>query len=680
MRWSEPLRQRKLNTAVSRAAKHAVEPLEPRTLLNATLTSPINGVGVAPGGTPTTINLAQHFADPLVPGTLVDVITPLGTIPVALSDAKTPQTVANFLKYVTQGLYQDTIFHRSVPNFVIQAGGYKSDGTPIATLGTVTSEAGTSNTIGTVAMALSTGPNSGTSQWFINLKDNSSTLDGTAVGGPFTVFGNVVYDGMTVANQIANLQIVNDSQNPPGNGIFGELPVRNYSGSTTPTSVPGANMVGTAYSVVPALTYTVTSDDPTLVTPTITGSNLTLTYGSGQGNTQVHVTAKDVAGNTATSTFTVGVGLQTVTIGKGNQQLVRFRDSGGTLGNIALTGGKGTATVTLLGSGLTQEKAKNGVVFVKGQVSSVSVATTGTSPNSVLTIWGQGGNGVVHLSGLTTDARLATLNAPGAALNGDLTATGAIANLKLGSASGGTMTIGAGPGTIINVGALNDVKIASFIPIHRLNVDTWTGTASINATTLGDVNIARSFGGTVNATRVFNFKAGSLTGGNWSVDGRVRSLQAQSIANWTASVGSLVKLNVANTISTSTIKASGNILDLTAKGLTSTNVYAGATGLNSGLPASSTEFTAAAHINALKVGRFVNSNVVAQRITDLAMGATQTNNSGIPFGVATQRITRLSLSSGGKKLNLRNVTTTAQVTSKLSALGITPRDLVVKIL
>ena len=128
--------------------------IESRTLLNATLTSAINPVGVAPGQTPPVINLSQHFDDPNVPGTLVDVTTPLGVIPIALTDSKTPNTVANFLSYINSGAYNGTIFHRLATGFALQGGGYTTSGNPIATNPPINGEPGQSNVTGSIAMAL----------------------------------------------------------------------------------------------------------------------------------------------------------------------------------------------------------------------------------------------------------------------------------------------------------------------------------------------------------------------------------------------------------------------------------------------------------------------------------------------------------------------------------------------
>ncbi|MCP3869985.1 MAG: hypothetical protein GY703_18205 [Gammaproteobacteria bacterium] len=159
--------------------------------------------------------------------TTVVVETTLGKIPIELFDADTPLTVANFLGYVADGDYTDSFFHRSMPGFVIQGGGFVfSEGSVSAVPKDlpVANEFQRSNIRGTVAMAkLGGDPDSATSQWFINLADNGENLDGQ--NGGFTVFGRVVGDGMEVADRIALLQVWN------AGSPFDNLPLIDYSGA-----------------------------------------------------------------------------------------------------------------------------------------------------------------------------------------------------------------------------------------------------------------------------------------------------------------------------------------------------------------------------------------------------------------------------------------------------------------
>jgi peptidyl-prolyl cis-trans isomerase A (cyclophilin A) len=153
--------------------------------------------------------------------------TPFGEVEIELFDEETPQTVANFLKYVNDGAYANSFIHRSDPGFVEQGGGFSFiDGAPVAipTDPPVINEPGISNLRGTIAMAKRSGdPNSATSQWFFNLADNSANLDNT--NGGFTVFGQVTGNGMDVIDQIAALQVWN------AGAPLGELPLIDYSGT-----------------------------------------------------------------------------------------------------------------------------------------------------------------------------------------------------------------------------------------------------------------------------------------------------------------------------------------------------------------------------------------------------------------------------------------------------------------
>jgi len=298
------------------APSFSLQPLEARCLLSASVISQIPTQSATVGQTPTSITLSTYLNDPQITGgTVVEMETPLGNMFLQLTDSVTPQTVANFVQYITNGEYQPTIIQRSAPGFVLQGGGTKPDGSDNTPLADVPSEAGQSNVTGTIAMALSSGPNTGNNQWFINLGDNSSILDGSNDGGPFTVFGNVIDGGMTVANAISQLQIIDGSAENP-NWYIGPddgLPVINYTGSDTPTSVPEANLVTDNIVVVPtaqaAPTYSAQSANPDLVTASVVNGQLVLTpvAGATSGSTTVTATVTDVAGETASSTFTVNV-------------------------------------------------------------------------------------------------------------------------------------------------------------------------------------------------------------------------------------------------------------------------------------------------------------------------------------------------------------------------------------
>lgn len=155
----------------------------------------------------------------------VKIQTAKGVIGIELFDTAAPLTVANFLSYVNSGAYNNSIIHRSMPGFIIQGGGFTNSLGAISATAPVVNEfsADRSNVRGTIAMAKFAGdPNSATNQWFINLTDNSASLDGQ--NGGFTVFGRVVGNGMQVAEAIAALSVVNAGIL---NGAFTNLPLLN---------------------------------------------------------------------------------------------------------------------------------------------------------------------------------------------------------------------------------------------------------------------------------------------------------------------------------------------------------------------------------------------------------------------------------------------------------------------
>lgn len=167
--------------------------------------------------------IAFAFGSSIEAETTVRFATNLGDFNVSLFDETASNTVANFLNYVADGDYVDSIVHRSVPDFVIQGGGYYSDFSAVPADPPIANEFGASNLRGTIAMARTDDPNSATSQWFINLADNLF-LD-TQFGG-FTVFGEVVAPGMTTVDQIAALDTIGEAR------PFGELPVLDASMGT----------------------------------------------------------------------------------------------------------------------------------------------------------------------------------------------------------------------------------------------------------------------------------------------------------------------------------------------------------------------------------------------------------------------------------------------------------------
>jgi peptidyl-prolyl cis-trans isomerase A (cyclophilin A) len=130
--------------------------------------------------------------------------TSKGDVTLELEEDKAPETVGNFLRYVDEGFYEGTIFHRVIKGFMIQGGGFTADMSQKKTHDPVKNEAknGLKNARGTVAMARTSDPHSATAQFFINHKDNAFLDYPGQDGWGYTVFGKVT-GGMEVVDAIA---------------------------------------------------------------------------------------------------------------------------------------------------------------------------------------------------------------------------------------------------------------------------------------------------------------------------------------------------------------------------------------------------------------------------------------------------------------------------------------------
>lgn len=158
-----------------------------------------------------------HAANPIV-----EFETNQGNFKIELYPEKAPKTVSNFLYYVDNGFYKETIFHRVISNFMIQGGGFTRELSEKRTQPPITNESnnGLVNSAGTVAMARTNDPNSATSQFFINLIDNNflnyTSPEPSSVG--YCVFGKII-EGMNVIHKIGQL--------PTGNSRgFSDVPIR----------------------------------------------------------------------------------------------------------------------------------------------------------------------------------------------------------------------------------------------------------------------------------------------------------------------------------------------------------------------------------------------------------------------------------------------------------------------
>lgn len=597
--------------------------------------------------------------------------TNLGRITFLLfPDSVTPLTNANFLNnYVDAGLYDNTIVHRSVAGFVIQAGGYKdTSGYPHVTQADpVPNEfandqayvgAGNPvNTRGTVSMAkLGSDPNSATSEFFINLADNSSNLD--AQNGGFTTFARVIGGGMHVADAIANLPQENASSL---NSAFDTLPVINTSSGSNPVIISSAK----AQRVLP-----VTLD-----------------------STTKYATWIDEKG-----------------------------------GKVTISLSSGTADLTFVGGTDMTYSTSGNHVYIKGNnVDLEEIDTHNTSKSSTLSINSVGGKGPAHIGDIIADGSLGAVSARSVLLQGDLTAAGSVGSIDLQgtyrstlSTTGGTTdikirtaldtSISVSGGTIKSLTAgvwHDDGELATSITANNLDSLKVNGNFSSNLTIIKDIGSIKINGnvGTLGPTTwtvggsISSVKVGKVMGLTARVVKDIASFNARevlsSFANSTATAtnitaGSIGKFNAATLTNQSVIDSSSNIKSLTIRGamdsstiravanlgqinlhsvtgnfvdsstgsVIASGIYAGVVDTFSGSPVTlpgSFLTDSAATINHLNIrGTFSNTNIAAPILANVAVGNVQAAST-THFGVtAHNRIGHLTANVKGKSVYLVN--------------------------
>ena len=272
---------------------------------------------------PVQIDLRNHFGVPGVTGQVVQFNTSLGRVNVELLASEAPRNVANFLSYVAKAAYDNTLIHRvdplnAVVPSIVHGGGYPALPLPPAPTAILRSppvplEYRVPHSRGTLAAFHAPNePDGATSEWFFNLLDNSAALGPTTDGG-YTVFGRVIGTGMSVLDQIAQVQTVSISGTP-----FTRFPVRNFS--ATLTQLTASNFVSVnSIRVVPI--FPPSLGDPTavlsfavsppansgIITASVSGSTLTLTP-LAVGSVTIAVRAVDSNGNASlATTFAVNV-------------------------------------------------------------------------------------------------------------------------------------------------------------------------------------------------------------------------------------------------------------------------------------------------------------------------------------------------------------------------------------
>ncbi|MDG2166774.1 MAG: peptidylprolyl isomerase [Opitutales bacterium] len=271
------------------------------------VTTPLPDQMLDQGGQSLDIDLTEFMSDPDVtsPAVQLDMTYKGKTEPIylALFWDDSPKTAQNFVDYIEAGRFEGNFIHRSVPGFIIQGGGYRfgenSTYPRVPAFSSVQNEPVVSNTRGTVAMAkLENAPNSATSGWFINLANNASNLD--IQNGGFTAFAKVLGNGMTIADEIADIPNYNYG------GAFANLPL---SRDPFPDDPLRTDFVETNASLIEPLQFSATSSDSDVVTVSVNDEGeLTLTPSTNNaGEATITIEATDLDGAKRETTFAVDV-------------------------------------------------------------------------------------------------------------------------------------------------------------------------------------------------------------------------------------------------------------------------------------------------------------------------------------------------------------------------------------
>lgn len=619
-----------------------VESLESRRLLTVASVASLPDVGLPRVASFQALDLKSYFSDAADTSNTVYIHTTLGDITVQLTPDATPHTVENFLSYVKAGSYDGTFFHRSVPGFVIQAGGYEVANDEVVAIPTnapVANEPGQSNVRGTIAMAkLGTDPDSATSQFFFNLADNSTYLD--YQNGGFTVFGHVVGDqSLAVLDSIAAVPRVN------ADGAFSELPVIDYQAGQQ--TVPLDQLVY-VNSVTQGTRFIVSSDNPAVLNLTLYQDRLTYVAQT-DGFARVTVTAQTPDGQAVSQTFSVTVGAGAsaedpqVVIGNGGAKSLTFRDRDGTLSTLSLRG-PGSAAVHIAGSGVSVADGKKTSTVTGSDLSIGSIVLTNATKATVVSVTTKGGNGSVDVGGVVSTGALGSIDGKGVNLTGATIAGGAIKSIKVKSAS---------PGSSITAGSL--------------------GALSVSANSAADLSVSGALATASVSKRL---------AGTWRV-GSLRKLAAGTIdsalISTTAggnSVGSVSAKNMTDTL----LRSAGNIQSLLVTGsMTRSQVFAGLPADAAATPQSAA--AGRAQILSIKIGKgrrgnaFADSAIAAKTIRSVTLGNLPDVASDADFyGIEADTIVSLTGFIDGSPFSLKNTGTQSQADSQLSAAKVSTKN------
>ena len=256
----------------------------------------------------TTINLLDVFNDPDTESTVL-IETSLGNVPITLFDSSAPATTENFKAYMNDGDWKDSVVHRAIPGFIVQAGGYISEEN--GAFGSVPDDPPIineysdlrPNACGTLSMAKLGGqPDSATNEWFVNLADNAQNLD--FQNGGFTSFARILGNGMEVFEAIASLPQGTFGVSVDGiSRTFSNWPLQQVSANS-----PLPSELVMIKDIVPVASMNfelVSNSRPVVAKVVLDGNSFAITHGAETGQTTVTISATDLDSARTEHSFTI---------------------------------------------------------------------------------------------------------------------------------------------------------------------------------------------------------------------------------------------------------------------------------------------------------------------------------------------------------------------------------------
>ena len=657
----------------SRSARLApLEPLESRRVLAVSVAAPLADVAATPGQATSFVPLADVFAVSGVAaaGTLVGFTFQEGTsgavdrLFVELYDqavpgrSAAPISTANFLDYVTDKAYNGSFIHRA-SDFVgemesarfLQGGSFRLTPQGVAGIPTgapIQLEAAEDrpNVAGTIAYARTSELDSATSGFFMNVVDMPEFDD---PAGPYAVFGKVVGDGLDLLTDYAAFPRV-DAGSP-----FQSLPVTSTQGISSQNLPDRLLYLRSAAVVAPAaaVRYRITSTDADVVSATLDATGrVALDYGTKRGTATVSVVATDIAGGTATDTFTVTVDRPSIVLGGTGPTSLKFVDADGT--QITCThAGPGTTSLAIVGASAPVIVGR--VATVTGSdVRLVAATFATTTAGSSFAITAAGGDGRLTIGGIAGTTRLGSVRMPAATVTDAIELTGGVTTLVVGGLTGRGQ-FGSGLVQSATLGTLDTAHL-DFQSVRTLLL------TSANKTTIeaNQLTTLRMSGGFVDSSletgsRPVALAFGSLRGSSINTGGGIGTFTSTGVVE-----NSILDFGV----SAATVRVGGLVTSTLRVGVDSSVTE----------PKQAADFTAGSGLSSLVVtgtgtDAFDRSQVYAGRIASASVGRLSADTAK-KCTVVVQGGGSIRGTGPTKAFVLRYLLTPGDVTQSLTAAGL----------